>query len=75
MPTPREKLLTSGGLLIGIGVGFCLGILVFISSFLFLLRNSWTIGVNWLGFLVLVMPPIALALGGSLLLLRARRIA
>lgn len=75
MSNRREKLLLSGGVLVGFGAGLCVGAVLFFTAVAFiLLHNVFLLGVQWLRLLVFpVVPLIAFGVGGWLLW-RARRL-
>jgi hypothetical protein len=72
---PRDKLLVSGGILIGLGAGLCLGIAYVIASVAFLLHHMLIVGIQWPRILVFAILPVLLLLLGASLLVHARRIA
>ena len=75
MSNRREKLLLSGGVLIGFGVGLCFGVgLMFTAVGFLLIGHRSILGIQWARLLVFpVAPSVAFAIGGWLLW-RARRV-
>jgi len=70
----REKLLLSGGVLIGFGMGLCVGVGLLFVGVAFLLHHMFIMGIQWPRFLLYaVLPLIAIASGG-LILRSARRV-
>ncbi len=74
MSDRREKLLLSGGVLVGFGMGLCVGVGLLFVGVAFLLHHMFIMGIQWPRFLLFaVLPLIAIAAGGIILRI-ARRV-
>jgi len=70
----RDKLLLTGGLLTGFGVGLCVGMDLFLIATMQMLHHMFIIGVRWSspGLWVLLAVPLVLVVVGAVTLRRAR---
>lgn len=70
----RDNLLLSGGILIGFGMGLCVGVALLFVSVALLFHHMFVMGIQWPRLLLFTLVPLAVVLVGGLLLQRARRV-
>ncbi len=73
MNTRRENLLLSGGVLVGFGMGLCVGVGLLFVSVAFLLHHMFIMGIQWPRFLLFAALPLIAIAAGGLILRRAGR--
>ncbi len=74
MSNQRENLLLSGGILIGLGAGLCVGVGMAIVGVFFVLHHMFVPGTHWvLRLLLCSLVPLIMMVAGWLTLKWARR--
>ena len=74
MSNQRESLLLSGGILIGLGAGLCVGVGMAIVGVFFVLHHMFVPGTHWvLRLLLCSLVPLIMMVAGWLTLKWARR--
>jgi len=73
----RDNLFLGGGLLIGFGIGLCVGLSLLIAAIPILLHHMFIVGVQWSApglYLFFIVLPLTLIGAGMMFLRRARRV-
>ena len=74
MSDRREKLLLSGGVLIGFGMGLCVGVGLLFVSVALLFHHMFVVGIQWPRLLLFAVVPLIVIAVGGLVLQRAGRV-
>jgi hypothetical protein len=70
----RENLLLSGGVLIGFGMGLCVGVGLLFVSVALLFHHMFLMEIQWPRLLLFTVVPVIVVAVGGLLLRNARRV-
>ena len=73
----RDNLLLGGGLLIGLGIGLCVGLSLLIAAIPILLHHTFIVGVQWSApgfYLFFIVLPLAVIGAGITVLRRAKSV-
>lgn len=74
MSKRRENLLLSGGVLIGFGMGLCVGVGLLFVSVALLFHHMFLVGIQWPRFLLFAVVPLVVIAVGGFVLQRAGRV-